>query len=104
VLLDGDRLIATVAVKRTGEREMDLKRLFVDPAYRRQGLGKRLSLWAYDFARREGCTVLHVWSDVLYHGAHRLYRALGTVDTGRRRSLGGINEVDEFYFEWRIEA
>ena len=103
VLLRGGRLVASVAVKRTGGREAELKRLFVDPGHRRRGLGRKLSLWARGFAEAQGFDVLHVWSDVLYDKAHALYRSLGADDTGKRRSLGGVNSVDEFYFEWRID-
>jgi GNAT superfamily N-acetyltransferase len=102
VLVDGERLIGSVAVMKSGKDEAELKRVYVSPSYRRRGLGRKLSLWAYEWARERGCSTLMVWSDTLYENAHHLYRGLGAEDTGRRRTLGGVNEVDEFLFIWEI--
>ena len=98
VMVDEDKIIGTVAVKTTAEGEVDLKRVFLNSDYRGRGLGKALSNWAIDWARRRGFRTMHIWSDVLYETAHHLYRGLGAEDTGERRSLGGINHVDEYYF------
>ncbi|MHC4941940.1 MAG: GNAT family N-acetyltransferase [Planctomycetota bacterium] len=103
VLLDEGRLIGSVAIKRAEDGEAELKRVFLDEAYRGRGLGKKLSLWAHAWARGQGYRMMHVWSDVLYETAHHLYRGLGARDTKERRELGGMNDVAEFYFEWPIE-
>jgi GNAT superfamily N-acetyltransferase len=103
VLLDGDELIGSVAVKRADDGEAELKRVFLDEAYRGRGLGKKLSLWAHAWAREQGYRMMHVWSDVLYETAHHLYRGLGAKDMKTRRDLGGENDVAEFYFQWPIE-
>lgn len=103
VLLDQGRVVGTVAVKLGRPGEAELKRVFLDPRLRGRGLGKRLSLWAIAWARENGCSLLHVWSDVLFETAHGLYRSLGGEDTGRRRALGGANDVEEFYFPIRLE-
>lgn len=97
-LLDGERLIGSVAVKRTAPGEAELKRVFLNPAYRGKGLGKRLVQWAFAWAAARGARTLHIWSDVTYRTSHGLYRALGAEDTGRQRLLGGVNRVEEFYF------
>jgi len=102
VLLDGQKLIGSVAVKKCGKDEAELKRVFVAPAYRRRGLGKKLSRWAHEWAGKHGCTTLMIWSDTLYEDAHSLYRGLGAEDTGRSRTLGGVNDVAEFLFVWKI--
>lgn len=102
VLLEGKRVVGTVAVKLGSPGEAELKRVFLDAELRGQGLGKRLSLWAIQWARDQGCSLLHVWSDVLFETAHGLYRKLGGEDTGQRRALGGANDVEEFYFPIRL--
>ncbi len=102
VLLENKKLVGSVAVKHLDGPAAEIKRLFVNPACRGQGLGKKLSLWVYHCAASHGCQSVDIWSDVLYETAHSLYRGLGTEDTGRRRSLGGVNDVDEFHFIWRI--
>jgi len=104
VLLDKERLIGSVAVKLKKEGEAELKRVFLDPEYRGKGIGKKLSLWAFGFAAGRGCRMLHVWSDALYETAHHLYRRLGAEDTGKRRRLGGVNDVWERYFAWPIRG
>lgn len=103
VLLDGDRLVGTVAVKQTGEAEAELKRLFLDPTLRGRGLGRALVDWATAFAAGRGARVLHIWSDVTFLRSHKMYRALGAEDTGRTRRLGGRNDVVERYFCKRLE-
>lgn len=103
ILMHEEKLIGSVAVKGTGKGEAELKRVFLDPVYRGQGLGKKLSRWAHEWARNRGCRILHVWSDVLYETAHHLYRKLGARDTGKRRELGGVNNVAEYYFAWPID-
>ncbi len=101
VLLDGGALIGSVAVKGVNPNEAELKRVFLDRRFRGRGLGKKLSLWAFQWAERQGIKVMNIWSDVLYETAHHLYRRLGAEDTGRRRPLGGRNNVEEFLFVMR---
>ena len=103
VLMDGEKLIGSVAVKKCGKKEAELKRVFLAPSYRRRGLGRKLSLWAYEWARERGCKKMMIWSDTEFEAAHHLYRGLGAEDTGRRRTLGGVNDVAEFLFIWKIE-
>ncbi len=100
VLFDADRLVGTVALKPGSEPgRVELKRVFLDPAWRGRGLGKGLCLWAAHRARRRGFQRMTIWSDTLYATAHGLYLHLGAADCGVRRSLGGVNDVDEFLFE-----
>lgn len=101
VLVDAGCVVGTVAVKRVSSNEAELKRLFLDARYRERGLGKRMTLWAIDWASERGYETLHIWSDVLYTKAHELYRRLGADDTGQRRFLGGVDRIDEFYFSIR---
>ena len=108
VLLDpgpaGGRPVGTVAFKMTGPCEGELKRVFLERACRGRGLGGKLVLSALDWARERGCRTAHIWSDVLYATAHRLYRRLGAEDTGTIRLLGGRNQVYERYLRLALPA
>ena len=103
MLLDGDRLIGSVAFRSSETGHAELKRVFLDSEYRGRGLGKKLSLWAFDAARESGIAVLDIWSDTLFETAHHLYRGLGAKETGQTRYLGGRNEVSEIHFEKELD-
>ncbi len=91
------QIIATVAVKIQGQ-EAELKRVFVDPLARRQGLGKKLSEFAFEYARSQGAMVMHIWSGTLCTVAHQLYKNLDTVFDGTQRFIGGQDDCYEYYF------
>ena len=99
LLLDGEKLIATCAVKIYLEKkEAELKRVFVDPEYRGQGLGKKLSQWAFDYAKEKGSEKMHIWSGTYCKTAHTLYKQLGAKDIGVMRWIGGVDNCYEYYF------
>lgn len=99
LLLDGDKIIATCAVKiYTEKNEAELKRVFVDENYQGQKLGKNLSLWAFQYAKDEGCNLMHIWSGTLCTKAHLLYQNLGAQNMQQERLIGGQDECKEFYF------
>ncbi|MBI3268850.1 MAG: GNAT family N-acetyltransferase [Planctomycetes bacterium] len=141
-LLDGKRLVGTVAVKGPHEvadaeagvgteaeapavnepgtgrkdggaggrtappshREAELKRVFLYASHRGRGLGKRLVLWAFEWARDRGYGPMHIWSDVTFLTAHQLYRRLGAEESGGRRYLGGRNKCEELHFLMRLSG
>ncbi|MBC8508813.1 MAG: GNAT family N-acetyltransferase [Chloroflexi bacterium] len=45
--------------------------------YRNQGLGKRLFLWAIDYAKERGCHLVQLTSDKRRPGAIKFYESLG---------------------------
>lgn len=96
------RIIATVAVK-INDKEAELKRVFVDPTCRGQGLGKKLSEWAFDYARAQGVTLMHIWSGTLCTVAHQLYKDLGAQYDGEQRFIGGQDDCYEYYFAKRLD-
>ena len=101
VLVAEARVIGSVALKRSSG-PVELKRLFLKREFRGRGLGKKMTLWAFDWARHCGETRMHFWSDVLFEEAHALYRHLGADDTGTRRHLGGVNDCYEYYFTMKL--
>lgn len=102
VEIDGE-LLATAAVRVTApdpeSRPVgELKCLYVAPAARRRGLGRRLTGMAMDFARRAGCERFILWTDTRFADAHALYRALGFRQRGERELHDSAN-TREYGFE-----
>lgn len=104
LLMDGYKLIGTCAVKiNSKKKESELKRVFVDPEYRGEGLGKRLSEWAFDYALKQGAELMHIWSGTYCKTAHKLYKGLGARDIGVMRHIGGIDNCYERYFQKNLD-
>jgi GNAT superfamily N-acetyltransferase len=76
----------------------ELKTLYVHPALRRQGWGRRLISLAMEHARGSGRRQMILWSDTRFLDAHRLYTSMGFRQTGRRE-LNDINKSVEYGFE-----
>jgi GNAT superfamily N-acetyltransferase len=103
LLIDADgKIIGSVAVK-IKDKEAELKRVFVDPACRGQGLGKKLSQWGFVYARERGASFMHIWSGTLCKTAHILYEKLGANKTGEKRCIGGQDDCYEYYFLKELE-
>jgi putative acetyltransferase len=71
-------------VVRVGGADCSLERLYVHPRARRQGVGKELLERTLDEARRQGRTLMELWSDKRFEEAHRLYQRLGATIVGDR--------------------
>ncbi len=97
LLVQNESIIGSVAVK-IKNNEAELKRVFVEPKYHGQGLGKNLSLWAFDYAKQQGCHTMHIWSGTLCETAHSLYEYLGAKNTQEQRFIGGQDDCYEYYF------
>lgn len=73
----------TCALLRHADREWELAKMAVDPAYRRRGLGRRLSEAAIDRVRQAGASRLWLRTSPRLRAAGRLYRSLGFRRTRR---------------------
>jgi GNAT superfamily N-acetyltransferase len=78
--------IVTVAGFRMGDNLAWGRFLYVDdlvilPEYRSKGYGTRMLSWLGEFAAREGCTHMHLDSDVQRKDAHRFYEREGMLAT-----------------------
>lgn len=51
--------------------------LVVDKRHRNTGIGRRLMAEAEEWARRQGCAVVRLWSSAMRTEAHRFYQRLG---------------------------
>jgi GNAT superfamily N-acetyltransferase len=96
----GGEILATVAVKLLpGGEAAELKTLYVSPALRRQGWGRRLSEMVIEYARARGRRRLVLWSDTRFKDAHRLYLGLGFRQLPETRDLQDSNNSLEYSFE-----
>jgi putative acetyltransferase len=74
----------TPRILNDGERAAELKRLWVEPRFRRYGLGRGLMMAAIDWARTRGyrTLVLDTVNEAM-PAASALYQSLGFEETGR---------------------
>ena len=82
-LLDDEKLIGTVALKKIDDYTVELKALYLDKSYRGQHLGSRLINVAIDEARKLGYKSIVLDSMSKYKDALRLYEKYGFAHTER---------------------
>ena len=82
-LLDDEKIIGTVALKKIDDYTVELKALYLDKAYRGQHLGSRLVKVAIDEARKLGFKSIVLDSMSKYKEALRLYEKCGFKNTER---------------------
>ena len=75
----GDSLLGVAQVRMTAQGEVDLAKLFVEPAELRRGVGQALFAWARDTARCLGAVRMIIEADP---EAAPFYRRLGARDAG----------------------
>ena len=73
--------------------------VWVDPRYRRQGLGRQMVEATCRWALDKAATRLRLWVDDTNPGGARFYEALGFVATGERRPSGERSTVEEVGYE-----
>lgn len=74
---DGDKAIACAGVRKIDNQIAELKRMFVDPAYRGHQLGQKILQLALDEARLLGYRSIRLDTVPEMQGAIKLYRAAG---------------------------
>jgi len=72
-----ETVAGTCALIQHPDGPLELAKMAVDPAYRRRGLGERLTTATIDRARRSGADMLWLRTSPLLEAAGRLYRRLG---------------------------
>ena len=77
VLLDGERVVGTGAIRRLDEQTCELKRMWFLPAWRGRGYGARMSEAFLGFARSAGYKRVRLDTAPVLAAANRLYRRLG---------------------------
>ena len=74
---DGERVVGCVQLKHLGESTAEVKRLYVEPGYRGQGLGRRLMEAVLSGAVADGYTTLRLGVAPYLERARALYEDLG---------------------------
>jgi len=77
---------------------------WIDPRYRRQGLGRQLVDMAIAWAAAHGADELRLWVDDTNPAAAEFYRALGFVPTGENRPISEGSSDRQTCFERRLAA
>jgi GNAT superfamily N-acetyltransferase len=75
----GGHIVGAVFVLRKSARVAQLRLLYVEPALRGQGLGKRLVTECIEFARSKGYKRLTLWTNAGLDAARAIYVAAGFV-------------------------
>ena len=81
--------------------DWELLKLYVAADQRRQGLARRLTHLAEDWARGRGAAAIELWSDTRFIQSHAFYRAQGYAQDGERR-LQDLSRTTEFRFYKRL--
>ena len=84
VLVDGDRVVGTVAAVPHDATTCEIKRVYLRPEYRGRGHGRALLAHILGWAAGRGHRVAIAWSDVRLVTAHRVYERLGFQRFGER--------------------
>jgi putative acetyltransferase len=84
VLVAADRVVGTVGALAKDGDTCELKRVYLERAYRGRGYGRRLIEHGRQWAEARGHRTLVAWSDVRLQTAHAVYRRLGFAPFGER--------------------
>ena len=91
-----------LAMKANGTHRAEVGKVLVDPAARRQGIGRALMLALEPIARREGRSLLHLDTRE-GDGSNALYQSLGYIEAGKipafARSGNGELHATVFYYK-----
>lgn len=77
VLMDGDQVVGTGAIRRLDARTCELKRMWFLPAYRGRGLGTKMAGLLLEFARAAGYKQIRLDTAPELKTANKLYQRLG---------------------------
>jgi ribosomal protein S18 acetylase RimI-like enzyme len=75
--LEGDGVAGCVALRKLGTNICEMKRLFVRPAFRRKGIGRKLSTAIIELAKKRGYSSMRLDTVGSMGEAIQLYRSLG---------------------------
>lgn len=73
VYQDGNRIVGTAAVKSDSEKTALLRRLFVDPQFRRRGIGANLVAQSISFCRENG------YKEIVFRATDRMKEAINLI-------------------------
>lgn len=83
IMLDGEKIIGTAALKRMDECRCELKSLYIYERFQGRGLGRMLLKTVIEEAARSGCREMYLDTLSTSRRALSLYEKTGFVQTGR---------------------
>jgi GNAT superfamily N-acetyltransferase len=104
VAIQNDVLVGTFGLERAAPDAMELRRMYVDAAARRKGIGRRMLQYAEDECRRRNVARLELSTAEIQNAALALYRNAGyqlireeVAETGSNKTVG--SGLRRFYFQ-----
>ncbi|NQV99478.1 MAG: GNAT family N-acetyltransferase [Rhodospirillales bacterium] len=96
-------IVGMMGLERHGDDDLELRRMYVDPDRRRQGIAAQMLDFAEAQSRREGATRLFLSTSELQQAALAFYRARGylllreeVADASSNKTIGG--GIRRYYF------
>ena len=77
---------------------VEMKKLYVDRDWRKNGLGARLCSLVEVEAMSRGAATVELWSDTRFKDAHRLYERRGYARGRKTRELHDASKSVEYYY------
>jgi len=103
VVCNGDKLAGVFGLERLGAPSAELRRMYVDAAYRRQGLARVMLDHAEQACRDAGTLLLTLSTSELQQAALAFYRASGyrlvSEETGAAQSNKTVGNIRRYHFE-----
>ena len=103
VVYDDEKLAGVFGLERLGAPSGELRRMYVDGAYRRQGLARMMLDYAEQACRDAGTRVLTLSTSELQQAALALYRGSGyrllSEEIGAAQSNKTVGNIRRYHFE-----
>jgi GNAT superfamily N-acetyltransferase len=108
VAVKDDKMVGMFGLEGTLDEAMELRRMYVDPSARRQGIARQMLQSAEDECRRRGISRLVLSTSEIQVAALALYREAGynllreeTADVASNKTIG--SGIRRYYFEKTLE-
>jgi putative acetyltransferase len=103
----GDKVVGTFGLERASETAMELRRMYVDPSVRRQGIARQMLEFAEGECRRRNIARLELTTAEIQSAAIALYESSGyslvreeTADTASNKTVG--SGIHRYHFAKRL--
>ena len=104
VAVNGDKVVGTFGLERAAKDAMELRRMYVDPLARRQGIARQMLQFAEDECRRRRVKRLELSTAQIQHAAIALYKNTGyrlvrqaTAEAASNKTVG--SGIRRYYFD-----
>lgn len=103
VAVAGGKIVGSIGYTlHDGRETVELKKLYVNRAFRRHGLASRLYELVHAAAVDHGAGAIDLWSDRRFAEAHAFYLAKGFEQLAECRFLNDPSKTTEYHFARRL--